>query len=356
MLVRNTEQSMPGDFLRRLGIEHPIFLAPMAGGAGTPELVAAVSNAGGLGSWGGAYSTPQQILDAAKQIRALTSKPFSLNLFAGGYGPQHYVDPTSMLALVARAHDELGLPPPLLPLNPESPFADQLQAVIEARPAVFSFTFGIPDADALARLRKAGIRTSGTATTVEEGKTLEAAGVESIVAQGEEAGAHRGTFLVSFKASMTPMRALARGLRKAVSIPVVASGGIMDGREIAELLSFGAAAAQLGTAFLPCPECGAPRAYKDAIMAARSDTTVITRAYSGRPARGLRNAFIDMVDKDAILPFRQQNDLTRPMRGEAGRQGKVDYLSLWAGRNVAQARQMPAAELVRTLVAEIGGR
>ena len=346
---------MPGEFLRRLGIEHPIVLAPMAGGAGTPELVAAVSNAGGLGSWGGAYSTPQQILDAAKQIRALTSKPIGLNLFAGGYEPQRSVDPAPMLALVARAHAELGLPPPLLPPNPESPFEDQLAAVIEARPAVFSFTFGIPDADALARLRKAGIRTSGTATTVEEGQKLEAAGVESIVAQGEEAGAHRGTFLASFKASMTPMRALTRNLLKAVSIPVVASGGIMDGREIAELLAFGAAAAQLGTAFLPCPECGVPRVYKDAIMAARSDTTVITRAFSGRAARGLRNVFIDRVDEDAILPFRQQNDLTRPMRGEAGKQGNANYMSIWVGRGVARARQMPAAELVKTLVAEIGG-
>ena len=346
---------MPEAFFRQLGIEHPIVLAPMAGGAGTPELVAAVSNAGGLGSWGGAYSTPQRILDAAKQIRALTSKPIGLNLFAGGYEPQRSVDPAPMLALVARAHAELGLPPPLLPPNPESPFEDQLAAVIEARPAVFSFTFGIPDADALARLRKAGIRTSGTATTVDEGKKLEAAGVESIVAQGEEAGAHRGTFLGPFKDSMTPMRALTRDLLRAVSIPVVASGGIMDGREIAEVLAFGAAAAQLGTAFLPCPECGVPRAYKDAIMAARSDTTVITRAFSGRAARGLRNVFIDRVDEDAILPFRQQNDLTRPMRGEAGKQGNANYLSLWAGRGVARARQMPAAELVKTLVAEIGG-
>ncbi len=347
---------MPGDFLRRLGIEHPILLAPMAGGAGTPELVAAVSNAGGLGSWGGAYSTPQQILDAARQIRGLTSKPFGLNLFAGGYEPQRTIDPAPMLALVTRAHEELGLAPPSLPPNPQSPFEDQLAAVIEARPAVFSFTFGIPDADALARLRRAGIASSGTATTVEEGKKLEAAGVESIVAQGEEAGAHRGTFLAPFERSMVAMRELTRGLVESVSIPVVASGGIMDGREIAEVLALGAAAAQLGTAFLPCPECGAPPVYKNAIMAARGDTTVITRAFSGRPARGLRNRFIDMADENAILPFRQQNDLTRPMRGEAGKQSKADYLSLWAGRGVARARQMAAAELVKTLVAEIGGR
>jgi nitronate monooxygenase len=346
---------MPGNFLRELGVAHPIILAPMAGSGGTPELVAAVSNAGGLGSWGGAYSTPQQILDAAKQIRALTTKPFALNLFAGGYEPQRQVDPAPMLALISRVHTKLDLAPPVLPPVPQNPFDDQLAAVIEARPAAFSFTFGVPSGDALARLRKAGIRTTGTATTVEEGKKLEAAGVDSIVAQGEEAGAHRGSFLASFEQSMVPMRELTRGLIKAVSIPVIASGGIMDGRDIAEMLSQGAVAAQLGTAFLLCPECGAPAPYKQALMAIRGDPTVITRAFSGRPARGLRNQFIDMADGVPILPFRQQNDLTRPMRNEAGKQGVADYISLWAGRGAARARQMPAAELVKTLVAEIGG-
>jgi nitronate monooxygenase len=347
---------MPGNFLRQLGVGHPIVLAPMAGSGGTPELVAAVSNAGGLGSWGGAYSTPQQILDAAKQIRALTARPFALNLFAGGYEPERQVDPAPMLSLVARVHETLGLAPPVLPPNPQSPFDDQLAAVIEARPAMFSFTFGIPGADALARLRKAGIRTSGTATTVEEGRKLADAGVDSIAAQGEEAGAHRGSFLAPFEQSMVPVRQLVQGLVKAVSVPVVASGGLMDGRDIAEMLALGATAAQLGTAFLLCPESGAPTAYKQALIAAQGDLTVITRVYSGRPARGLRNAFINMAEGVPVLPFRQQNDLTRPMRNESGKQGTPDYISLWAGRGVARVRQMPAAKLVETLVAEIGGR
>ena len=341
------------DFLRRLGIEHPIILAPMAGGAGTPELVAAVSNAGGLGSWGGAYSTPQQILDGARQIRALTGKPFALNLFAGGYEPERNVDPGAMLALVSRVHAELGLPPPVLPPNPQSPLGDQLAAVIEARPAVFSFTFGIPAGDALARMRKAGILTSGTATTVEEAKALAEAGVDNVVCQGEEAGAHRGTFLKPFEQSMVPARELVARTLKAVSVPVIASGGLMDGKDIAAMLRLGAAAAQLGTAFLPCPECGTPAVHKQAILNARADTTVITRAYSGRPARGLRNKFIDLARGPDILPFRQQNDLTRPMRGEAGKNGVADYLSLWVGRGVTRARQMPAADLVKTLVDEI---
>jgi nitronate monooxygenase len=305
---------------------------------------------------GGAYSTPQQILDAAKQIRALTAKPFALNLFAGGYEPDRLVDPAPMLALIARVHASLGLAPPVLPPNPQNPFEDQLAAVIETRPAAFSFTFGIPNADALARLRRADIRTAGTATTVEEGKKLEAAAVECVVAQGEEAGAHRGSFLATFEQSMVPMRDLARALVKEVSIPVIASGGIMDGQEIADTLAEGAIAAQLGTAFLLCPECGAPAPYKQALIAAQGDPTVITRVFSGRPARGLHNKFIDLADEVPILPFCQQNDLTRPMRNEAGKQGIADYISLWAGRGVARARQMPAADLIKALVMEIGGR
>ena len=347
---------MPQNFLRELGVAHPIILAPMAGSGGTPELVAAVSNAGGLGSWGGAYSTPQQILDAAKQIRELTAKPFALNLFAGGYEQQSQVNSTPMLALVASVHAKLGLEPPVLSPLPQNPFEDQFAAVIEARPAVFSFTFGIPGADALARLRKAGIRTSGTATTVDEGKKLEAAGIDSIVAQGEEAGAHRGSFLAPFDQSMVPLRELMHGLLKAVSIPIVASGGLMNGGEIAGLLAEGAVAAQLGTAFLLCPECGAPAAYKLALMTVQGDPTLITRVYSGRPARGLRNTFIDLAEGVPVLPFRQQNDLTRPMRNESGKQGLPDYISLWAGRGVARIRQLPAAKLVETLVMEIDGR
>lgn len=346
---------MPGNFLRELGVEQPIILAPMAGGAGTPELVAAVSNAGGLGSWGGGYATPQQILDAAKQIRSLTAKPFALNLFAGGYNIRPPVDTAPMLALVAKVHAKLGLPQPVLPPVPDNPFYDQLAAVIEAKPALFSFTFGIPSAHALARLRSAGIRTCGTATTLEEGRALEAVGVESIVAQGEEAGAHRGTFLDSMEASMVTTLELTRGIAAAVSVPVFASGGLMDGRDIASAFAAGGQAAQLGTAFLVCPECGAAAPYKQALLDAKQDTTVITRAYSGREARGLRNAFIDMTKDMPILPFRQQNDLTRPMRNESGKQGTPDYISLWAGRGVTRARAMPAAELIKTLVVEIGG-
>jgi nitronate monooxygenase len=341
--------------LERLNLEHPIIQAPMGGGPSTPELVAAVSNAGGLGSLGAPYLTPDQISQAIRQIRALTDRPFNVNLFAGGYEAQAPVDPEPMLALLAEVHEAYGLPPPSPPKLPPDPFAEQLEAVLDARPAVFSFTFGIPNQDAMARIRARGIMTFGTATTVEEARLLERAGVDAIVAQGAEAGAQRGTFAAPFEAAMVPTLELTAGILNQVSVPVIASGGLMDGRDIVAVLELGASAAQLGTAFLPCPESGAPEAHKQAILAAREDTTVMTRAFSGRPARGIANAFIARVEgkQDAILPFPLQNTLTRPLRTAAAERGDAEFLSLWAGAGVARARAMPAAELVRRLVEEI---
>ena len=343
------------DFLRKLGMTHPIIQAPMAGGPSTPELVAAVSNADGLGSLGSAYSTPEQIATDIKKVRALTKKPFNVNLFAGGYVPESQVDSAPMLALLAEIHEALHLPPPTLPAWPVNPFEEQLQAVLEARPAVFSFTLGIPEPHAMARLKVAGIATFGTATTVEEGQMLEASGVTAIVAQGAEAGSHRGTFAGSFESAMVPTLELVRSLRATVSTPVIASGGLMDGRDIAQALAHGASAAQLGTAFLTCPEAGTPEAYRSAILAARTDTTLITRAFSGRPARALLNTFVSKLEghEKIILPFPLQNALTRPMRTAAAKLGESGFLSLFVGQGVTRARALPAAELISGLVAEM---
>lgn len=339
--------------LQRLGIEYPILLAPMAGSGGTPELLAAVSNAGGLGAWGGAYAKPDEIAATIRRIRQLTQRPFNINLFAGGYETRK-IDPRPMLEIVSEAHARLGLPPPLLPPLPADPFAVQLEAVLEERPPVFSFTFGIPSPPQIAALKQRGIAIIGTATTVLEARQLEQAGVDAIAAQGAEAGAHRGSFAAPFEDSMVPLARLVREICASTTLPVIASGGLMDGRDIAEAMALGAAAVQLGTAFLPCAESGAPPVYKQALLEAKTDTTVITRAFSGRPARGLTNAFIAMVagKEDSILPFRQQNDLTRPMRNAAGRQGIPDLISLWAGQGVARSRAMPAADLVETLLNE----
>jgi nitronate monooxygenase len=280
--------------LQTLGIEHPVILAPMGGGPSTPELVAAVCNAGGLGSLAAAYLTPAQIADSVHRIRELTSGPFAINLFAGGWQNSMHADPEPMLALLSDVHDYLGIEPPVLPSAAPDPFPAQFEAVMMARPAVLSFTFGIPEPHLLDLTRRLDILSIGTATTVEEARLLTDAGVDAIVAQGAEAGANRGTFTGDFTTAMIPTLELVQAIDADMRTPVIASGGLMHGADIAAALKAGASAAQLGTAFLVCPESGASAPYKRALLAARADTTVVTRAFSGRPARGLRNEFIGL--------------------------------------------------------------
>ena len=230
--------------LKLLGIENPIIQGPMGGGPSTPELVAAVSNAGGLGSLGAAYLTPDQMTDAIRRIRTLSSRPFNVNLFAGGWSTRQDFDAAPMLGLLSEVHEKLGLPAPAPPTPAPDPFPAQLEAVLDARAPIFSFTFGIPDRDAMSRLKARGIAILGTATTVEEAQKLEQAGVDAIVAQGSEAGAHRGTFLESFESSMVPTLDLVRATASAVSLPVIATGGLMDARDIISAIEAGAAAAR----------------------------------------------------------------------------------------------------------------
>lgn len=332
-------------------------LAPMGGGPSTPELVAAVSGAGGLGWLAGAYLSPRQILEQVAEVRRRTYRPFGINLFTGGWScDAGAADIGPMLELLRVAHERLGIEPPALPEIPEDPFPAQLAAVLEARPAAFSFTFGIPVASEIKALRSAGIMVFGTATTVSEALLLTRAEVDAIVAQGEEAGAHRGTFELSFEDSLVTTLDLTRAAADTTGLPVVAAGGLMNGADIARVLAAGAAAGLLGTAFLTCPECGAAPAHKEAVLAARTDTTTLTRAFSGRPARGLRNGFIVAVDGEGapIPPYPFQNALTRPMRNAASARGLADYLSLWAGRGVCRARApMPAKDLTRVLADEL---
>jgi len=343
------------ELMNRLGIDLPIIQGPLGGGPSTPELVAAVSNAGGLGSLGAAYLTPDNIIENIRRIKALTNKPFNVNLFAGGHSTETDADPAPMLALLAEIHEALKLAPPVMPQLPPDPFPEQFEAVLDSAPQIFSFTFGIPNAEMMTKLRKRGIAILGTATTVEEARLLADAGVDVIVAQGAEAGAHRGTFAGPFETSMVPTLDLVRGIRGAVSLPAIASGGLMDGREIRYAMNAGASAASLGTAFLTCPESGAPEAHKQAILDARKDTTVLTRAFSGRPARGLPNTFMAKLagKEDIILPYPLQNILTRAMRAAAASRGDSGFLSLWAGTGVARARVMPAGALVMRLTNEM---
>jgi nitronate monooxygenase len=340
---------------RTLKIAHPIFQAPMAGGGDTPELVAAVCNAGGMGFIGAAYLNPEQIMATAQAVRARTAQPFGINLFAPvqsmGSG-----NAKKALASVAPYFAELGLAAPEMPKQFGSSFEEQLSAALQTGAAALSFTFGELPPSAMHAIKARGMFAIGTATTVKEAMTLEKCGVDAVVAQGSEAGGHRGTFHGDFNGAMVGSISLVPQMVDAVRIPVIASGGIMDGRGIVAALALGASAVQMGTAFLTCDEAGVSDAYKTAILSAHEDQTRITRAFSGRPARGIVNRFMTEVEQageGAILPFPLQNVLTRSLRAEAGKRGQAELLSLWSGQAPRLARRQSAAELVARLVKEI---
>lgn len=319
-----------------------ILLAPMGGGPGTAELAAAVCNAGGLGAIAGGYLTPAQLAADIAKLRELTDRPFNVNLFAGGYHREAGRDAAPILRVMGEVHEALRIEPPKLPEIPKDPFDEQLEVILDLKPAVFSFTFGIPNEAAMRKLRAAGIFIIGTATSPREGELLAEAGVDAIVAQGAEAGAHRGTFA---EEAMMPTLELV----KKIPGKVIASGGIMTPSDVKAALDAGAVAVQMGTAFLLCPEAGTSKPYRRALKEARD--SVITRAYSGRRARGLRNTFIDRIGEreELILDFPAQNSLTRPMRAASAKQDNPEYLSLWAGTGAARAEAIPAGELMQRL-------
>jgi len=336
---------------RLLGCDLPIIQAPMAGGGDTPELVAAVGNSGAFGFVGAAYLDAEQILATAQSVRTLTPRPFGINLFAPT-APARDANVEAIIERLTPYYAQLGLPPPPKPTAPSAnAFAEQAAAAIECGTSVLSFTFGLLPTGIVAAAKAHGLKLIGTATSVAEAIALGQSGVDAIVAQGSEAGGHRGTFLGDFAAAQVGTIALVPQVVDAVSVPVIASGGIMDGRGVAAAFVLGAGAVQLGTAFLTCAEAGVAEVYKDAILHAAETDTRVTRAFSGRPARGIVNRFVTEIDKagDTIAPFPTQNALTRVLRSTAAVQGRAEFLSLWAGQGVRMARRQTAAELVARL-------
>lgn len=340
--------------LERLGLRSPVIQAPMAGGSDTAALVAAVNEAGGLGFVGAAYLTAAQIAERAHDIRGRTALPFGINLFAPTSAPGPAPMMAEAMARVAGFHAELGLPEPEAPAYAGDGFDRQFAALLDSGAALYSVTFGLPPADSVAAARARGMRVLGTATTVAEAVALEQAGVDAVIAQGSEAGGHRGSFIGDPAANLVGTMALVPQVADAVGVPVIASGGIMDGRGIVAALALGATAVQMGTAFLTCEEAGPPDAHKQAILSAREDQTRVTRAFSGRPARGIANRFMEVVEDrqapDAVLPFPLQNTLTRPLRTAAAKAGRAEFLSLWAGQGLRLAQRRPAGELVAELL------
>ncbi|MBV8658105.1 MAG: nitronate monooxygenase [Burkholderiales bacterium] len=340
----------------RLGMRLPIIQAPMAGGTDTPAMVAAVSEAGGLGCIGAAYLSPTQILEAAKAVRARTARPFSINLFSPDADAAEMGDPAATLARIAPYFAERGLPPPAPPQLAPYTFEDQFAAALETGAAMISIVFGRFSPEATAAARAKGMLVVGAANSVAEGRALKESGVDAIVAQGSEAGGHRAVFLGPAHDSLVGTMALVPQLVDATQLPILAAGGIMDGRGIAAALALGACGVQMGTAFLNCDESGISAPYRQAVDAARDTDTRLTRAFSGRYARGLRNRFIDdMVAADTageILPFPWQNALTRPLRTASAQVGDAGMLSMWAGQGVAMARRESATHLMARLEQE----
>jgi nitronate monooxygenase len=292
----------------------------------------------------------------AEAVRAHTHLPFNVNLFVSKQPGA--VDATAQrgaLDAVAGYYRELGLPPPEPVRSPYAPDLDaQLRAVEEIRPAVFTFHLGDMPQERVRRIQALGVKVGGSANCIAEARNLEALGVDFIVAQGAEAGGHRGSYRRNPYDSMTGTLALVRMIVSNVKTPVVAAGGIMDGAGIAAALALGAQAAWLGTAFIPCPESGAPRAHKEGVLNSIEDTTLVTEKFSGKPARAIANRFIREMHERAApqLVFPAQNVLTGKLRTAAAKAGIPDFVAMYAGQAAPLSRALPAAELVATLEAE----
>jgi nitronate monooxygenase len=325
------------------------------GGLTTAELVATVSETGALGSLGAAYMSPKIIEQTINDIKKRTQRPFGINLFAPTQTPQ--LNAQQIATAIHATHpyrEELGIPDPQVQPPFDESFIEQFAIILKYKPAVFSYTFGLVSKEMLKECRQQHIMTLGTATTLEEGLILQEYGVDGVIAQGLEAGGHRGTFSPEQRDALIGTFALTRSLSQELDIPVIASGGIMDGAGIAAALMLGAQAVQLGTAFLLCKETGTSPAYREQICKAQAHDTQLTRAFSGRWARGIKNRFmIEMEQQDAsVLPFPAQNAFTRDIRKKATELERAEFLSLWAGQGVGAIRQMNVQELVQTLYDE----
>lgn len=348
----------------RLGIQHPVIQGPFGGGFSTPLLAATVTNRGGLGSYGAHRLSPDDILRVAGEIRALTTGPFALNLWVSGEDPGGLdVTPEEferVALLFAPYFRELGLDPPVRPERREIGlrFDEQIGAVLEARPAVLSFVFGIPSQAVLAECRTRGIVTSGSATSVAEARALDEAGVDVIVATGSEAGGHRPSFLAHAEDSLMGTFALVPLVADRVRAPVVAAGGIVDARGVRAAHALGACGVQIGTAFLACEESGASPEHRDLLFGERAYRTVLTRSFSGRLARGIANRWTDEMTTRThdIAPYPLQGWFTAQLRRAANTAAGVartELVSLWCGQAAPNLRHRTANALIDSLVTSI---
>ncbi len=325
-------------------------------GISTPQLAAEVSRAGGLGSLGLGAMAVEQAAEQIRQTRQLTDKPFHVNLFCHPPARADADREVAWLSHLSGYFQQLGVSPPVslreiyrTSLNNDA----LLDMLLEERPAVVSFHFGLPAADWIKAMRQAGICTMACATSLSEAEQIEHAGIDVLIAQGYEAGGHRGVFDPATDERMGTF-ALVRLLACRSRLPVVAAGGIMDGNGIAAALRLGAVAVQIGTGFILCPESAADEAYRSVLKSERAYHTAVTSAISGRPARGIVNRMYALGDNDAppVPDYPIAYDVGKALHQAASLQGSNDYAAYWAGQGAPLARELPAAALVQQLVAE----
>jgi len=335
-------------------IEHPILQAPMAG-ASTPDLVANVSKAGGLGGLGGARIPPDYLRKQIQAIKQRTSAAFHVNLFSPA---SEIFDPEAQpgekfKTLLTDYHQQFELGEVPVPDNLFGPAEEQLQVLLDERVPVISFHFGA-EPEHVDAIHDAGLKVICSATNITEAKFLESIGVDAVIAQGSEAGGHRGTFIGSYQNSLIGTLALVPQIVDAVSIPVIAAGGIMDARGIVACRALGAQAVQLGTAFLGCPETGIPDAWRQALFASQAGQTTVTTAMSGKPARGIRNRYITEVENlnEPLLPFPLQYAVSGTLRKQATQTGNSEFMAMWSGQGVGLINPSSAAELMQELITD----
>jgi nitronate monooxygenase len=352
-------QEKEGRLTAKLGIVYPIIQGPL-GGLSSQRLTAAVSNFGGMGSFGAHSLAPDTIGEVIAQIRALTAKPFAMNLWVSMEDEGARTSDESAfnrsLAPLAGYLAELGAPQPAYAPYSPARFENQVRVLLDANVPVFSFIFGVPPRDVLDECRRKGIVTIGTSTTPEEAAVLADAGVDAVVASGLEAGGHRGSFLRTAEDSLTGTMSLVPRVVDAVDVPVIAAGGIADARGVIAALALGAEAAQIGTAFLACEESGASRLHREALRGPDAGHTGLTRRFTGRLARGISNRLMDELNCNGAesLPYPLQRELVRNLSVAAEAAGRPDLMPLWAGQSAGLSACTDVDSFLTSLVGSVG--
>ena len=347
-------------FTKLLDIDYPIIQGPFGGGLSSVKLTSTVSNAGGLGSFGGQPFSSKEIVETCQEIRKYTNKPFNINLWVNdrddslaSFSDDNYIRLTE---LFKPYFNELNLPIPVRPIDLGAKFEEQIEAIYEAKPAVFSFVYGIPSSNILENCRRLNIKTVGAATTVDEAIALENAGVDAIVATGFEAGGHRVSFLSSAEDSLTGTFALIPQVADNVKIPIIAAGGIADARGIKAALALGADGVQIGTAFLATSQSNATQNHKDKLFTPEAKYTTLTKVFTGRLSRGIRSRLTEELKsyENLFAPYPLQSKFMGLLKAyPETTNSNPDFKSYWAGQSAPLLKHKDAKILIETLVNEM---